>query len=193
MLFRSMVMNADPGAAWQMQEYRLEPVIYSFGSLEALIRSGVQGLKVHLEIDTGMHRLGFAPDDIHRLALLLREVESVIEVASVFSHLAASESKDSDDFTRGQLDIFALAAKTLEDVLGKSLLKHIENTGGILRFNDDRFSMVRLGIGLYGVDPRGGLGETELQPVTRMISTISQIQRVKAGEGVGYEIGRAHV
>ena len=181
-----MVMNADPGAAWQMQEYRLEPVIYSFGSLEALIRSGVQGLKVHLEIDTGMHRLGFAPDDIHRLALLLREVESVIEVASVFSHLAASESKDSDVFTRGQFDIFALAAKTLEEVLGKSLLKHIENTGGILRFNDDRFSMVRLGIGLYGVDPRGGLGETELQPVTRMISTISQIQQVKAGEGVGY-------
>jgi alanine racemase len=180
-----MVMNADGGAAWQMQEYQLEPVVYSFQSLEALIRSGVQGLKIHVEIDTGMHRLGFAPADMGELGLRIKDLDLAIEVASVFSHLAASETSESDNFTRGQLEVFSAAAAVLETGLGYTVLKHIENTGGILRFADARFTMVRLGIGLYGVDPRG-LGEAALQPVTRWVSTISQVQLVKAGEGVGY-------
>lgn len=181
-----MVMNADGGAVWQMQEYQLEPVIYSFQSLEALIRSGAQGLKLHVEIDTGMHRLGFAPDDMGELGLRIRDLDLDIEVASVFSHLAASETSGSDNFTLRQLDVFDAAASALEQGLGYTVLKHIENTGGILRFGDGRFTMVRLGIGLYGVDPRGGLGEADLQPVTRWVSTISQVQIVKAGDGVGY-------
>lgn len=180
-----MVMNADGGAAWQMQEYQLEPVVYSFPSLEALIRSGVQGLKIHVEIDTGMHRLGFAPADMGELGLRIKDLDLAIEVASVFSHLAASETSDSDNFTLGQLEVFSAAAAVLETGLGYTVLKHIENTGGILRFADARFTMVRLGIGLYGVDPRG-LVEAALQPVTRWVSTISQVQWVKAGEGVGY-------
>ena len=180
-----MVMNADGGAAWQMQEYQLEPVVYSFQSLEALIRSGVQGLKIHVEIDTGMHRLGFAPADMGELGLRIKDLDLAIEVASVFSHLAASETSDSDNFTLGQLEVFSAAAAVLETGLGYTVLKHIENTGGILRFADARFTMVRLGIGLYGVDPRG-LVEAALQPVTRWVSTISQVQWVKAGEGVGY-------
>ena len=180
-----MVMNVDSGAAWQLQEYGLEPVVYSFQSLEGLIRSGVQGLKIHIEIDTGMHRLGFAPDDMGELGVRIHDLSVDIEVASVFSHLAASESAGSDDFTGGQLDVFASAADVLEQGLGYTVLKHIENTGGILRFADARFTMVRLGIGLYGVDPRGVI-EAALQPVTRWVSTISQVQFVKAGEGVGY-------
>ena len=180
-----MVMNADGGAAWQMQEYQLEPVVYSFQSLEALIRSGVQGLKIHVEIDTGMHRLGFAPADMGELGLRIKDLDLAIELASVFSHLAASETSDSDNFTRDQLEVFSAAAAVLETGLGYTVLKHIENTGGILRFADARFTMVRLGIGLYGVDPRG-LGEAALQPVTRWVSTISQVQLVKASEGVGY-------
>jgi alanine racemase len=151
-----------------------------------LIRSGVQGLKLHVEIDTGMHRLGFAPGDMSELGLRIRDLDLDIEVASVFSHLAASETSDSDNFTLGQLEVFSAAAAVLETGLGYTVLKHIENTGGILRFADARFTMVRLGIGLYGVDPRGGLGEAALQPVTRWVSTISQVQIVKAGDGVGY-------
>ena len=180
-----MVMNVDSGAAWQLQEYGLEPVVYSFQSLEGLIRSGVPGLKIHIEIDTGMHRLGFASGDMGELGVRIRDLSVDIEVASVFSHLAASESAGSDDFTGGQLDVFASAADVLEQGLGYAVLKHIENTGGILRFADARFTMVRLGIGLYGVDPRGVI-EAALQPVTRWVSTISQVQLVKAGEGVGY-------
>lgn len=180
-----MVMNVDSGAAWQLQEFGLEPVVYSFQSLDGLIQSGVQGLKIHIEIDTGMHRLGFAPGDMGDLGIRIRDLSVDIKVSSVFSHLAASESAVSDDFTRGQLDVFSAAASALEQGLGYTVLKHIENTGGILRFGDNRFDMVRLGIGLYGVDPRG-MGEAALQPVTRWVSTISQVQLVKAGEGVGY-------
>ena len=178
-----MVMNVDAGAAWQLQEYGLEPVVFSLESLRGLLNSGVSGLRLHVEVDTGMHRLGFAAGEIEDLLAVL--AGSSFRVASVFSHLAASEDGDSDAFTRKQMDVFAGAAAVLEGGLGYGVLKHIENTGGILRFGDARFDMVRLGIGLYGVDPRGVVG-VGLQPVTRWVSTISQVQMVKAGEGVGY-------
>lgn len=178
-----MVMNVDAGAAWQLQEYGLEPVVFSMESLRGLKASAVSGLKLHVEVDTGMHRLGFAVSEIAEVAELLRG--SLFVVASVFSHLAASESNDSDEFTLKQMEVFEVAAAALEERLGYKVLKHIENTGGILRFGDARFDMVRLGIGLYGVDPRGVFG-VGLMPVTRWVSTISQVQMVKAGEGVGY-------
>ncbi len=178
-----MVMNVDAGAAWQLQEYGLEPVVFSMESVRGLMDSGVGGLRLHVEVDTGMHRLGFAAGDMEDLLGVL--AGSSFRVASVFSHLAASEDGDSDAFTAKQMDVFAGAAAVLEGGLGYGVLKHIENTGGILRFGDARFDMVRLGIGLYGVDPRGVVG-VGLQPVTRWVSTISQVQRVKAGEGVGY-------
>jgi alanine racemase len=130
-----------------------------------------------------MHRLGFAASEVRDVAELLRGSSFV--VASVFSHLAASEDGDSDAFTQKQMNVFSEAASALEEGLGYNVLKHIENTGGILRFGDARFDMVRLGIGLYGVDPRGEIG-AGLEPVTRWVSTISQVQRVKSGEGVGY-------
>ena len=178
-----MVMNVDAGAAWQLQEYGLEPVVFSLESLRGLLNSGVSGLRLHVEVDTGMHRLGFAAGEMEDLLAVL--AGSSFRVASVFSHLAASEDGDSDAFTAKQMDVFAGAAAVLEGGLGYGVLKHIENTGGILRFGDERFDMVRLGIGLYGVDPRGVVG-VGLQPVTRWVSTISQVQLVKAGEGVGY-------
>ncbi|MEY4464808.1 MAG: hypothetical protein RLZZ465_438 [Bacteroidota bacterium] len=178
-----MVMNVDAGAAWQLQEYGLEPVVFSMESVRGLMDSGVGGLRLHVEVDTGMHRLGFAAGEMEDLLGVL--AGSSFRVASVFSHLAASEDGESDAFTAKQMDVFAGAAAVLEGGLGYGVLKHIENTGGILRFGDTRFDMVRLGIGLYGVDPRGVVG-VGLQPVTRWVSTISQVQRVKAGEGVGY-------
>ncbi len=178
-----MVMNVDAGAAWQLQEYGLEPVVFSMESVRGLMDSGVGGLRLHVEVDTGMHRLGFAAGEMEDLLGVL--AGSSFRVASVFSHLAASEDGESDAFTVKQMDVFAGAAAVLEGGLGYGVLKHIENTGGILRFGDARFDMVRLGIGLYGVDPRGVVG-VGLQPVTRWVSTISQVQRVKAGEGVGY-------
>lgn len=178
-----MVMNVDAGAAWPLQEYGLEPVVFSLESLRGLMASGVLGLRLHVEVDTGMHRLGFGASEMGAVAELLRGSSFV--VASVFSHLSASEDGGADDFTGRQMDVFAQAAAVLEQGLGYGVLKHIENTGGILRFGDARFDMVRLGIGLYGVDPRGEMG-AGLEPVTRWVSTISQVQRVKAGEGVGY-------
>ena len=178
-----MVMNVDAGAAWQLQEYGLEPVVFSMESVRGLMDSGVGGLRLHVEVDTGMHRLGFAAGEMEDLLGVL--AGSSFRVASVFSHLAASEDGESDAFTAKQMDVFAGAAAVLEGGLGYGVLKHIENTGGILRFGDARFDMVRLGIGLYGVDPRGVVG-VGLQPVTRWVSTISQVQRVNAGEGVGY-------
>ena len=72
----------------------------------------------------------------------------------------------------------------MEALLGYSVWKHIGNTGGILRFAAAHFDMVRLGIGLYGVDPRG-IVNPQLQPVNRLVTKISQIRIVKAGEGVG--------
>ena len=169
-------------------QFDIETIICDVDTVKKLSEKANEHHKtvnVHLFIDTGMHRLGFAPADMGELGLRIKDLDLAIEVASVFSHLAASETSESDNFTLGQLEVFSAAAAVLETGLGYTVLKHIENTGGILRFADARFTMVRLGIGLYGVDPRG-LVEAALQPVTRWVSAISQVQLVKAGEGVGY-------
>ncbi len=211
-----MVMSSNASDIWILQEYGLEPVIYSKESLAGFIQSGINSISIHLEIDTGMHRLGFSPET---LLESVRMLPKGIRVASLFSHLSASEDASSDTFTRNQLDAFCKVAVEVEQLLGYSTLKHIQNTGAILRFYDPRFNAVRLGIGLYGIDPRGdgaenvtqnlkgdsqnqpqGSGQNQLrpnslngtqevvqlQPVARWLSTIIQIQKVAAGEGVGY-------
>jgi alanine racemase len=106
-------------------------------------------------------------------------------VASVFSHLSASEDPAHDEFTAQQIQKFQLAATGIESGLGYPVLKHILNSGGILRFPHAGMDMVRLGIGLYGVDPRPN-GGAQLRPVTSFYSSISQLRLVKAGDSVGY-------
>ena len=179
-----VVLNSDPGSFAVMADYDLEPEIYSFASLKnyaAEMRSrGITGAPVHLKMDTGMHRLGFAPEDLPELCAILK-AESAVKVRSIFSHLAASEDPAEDEFTRRQISTFTTMSHRIIDALGDTaILRHICNSAGIARFPEAHFDMVRLGVGLYGIE------NPELQVAATLKTQIVQIKDLTDGDTVGY-------
>ena len=183
------VMNAEPSAFDKLVKYKLEPVIYSFGLFDEFIKFAIQrdilNYPIHLKIDTGMHRLGFEGADINILDDLL-EKNKYVRVVSMFSHLAASEAAEHDDFTLQQIAQFKAAFTQIEEVLGYKVIKHILNTSGISRWPGAQFDMVRLGIGLYGVDAAIPEDENLLQPIATLKTNVSQVKKIPAGDSIGY-------
>jgi alanine racemase len=183
-----MVMNADEAGFDALINYHLEPEIYSFEMYSAfhqyLLQQGIQEFPVHLKFNTGMNRLGFEPGDADTLGKILSDHQTMA-VKSVFSHLVASESAEHDGFTHFQFTTFAALCAKMELLLGYPFIRHIANTGAIHRKPEYQFDMVRLGIGLYGVDSANGVG-MHLQTVATLKSTIAQVRKVKAGDTVGY-------
>jgi alanine racemase len=182
-----MVMNAGPADTQNLIEHALEPVIYSVeqvrGYIEALPEDVALG--VHLELDTGMHRLGLDSTDIPETLALLRSFKR-LRVNSVFSHLAVADDNEADVFTQRQIDNLSHLSQEIQSALDYPVSKHICNTAGILRFPNAHFDMVRLGLGMYGVNPVEGEG---LQLVPSLKSVVSQIRTVPSGEGVSYGLG----
>ncbi len=185
-----MVLNPQPESFKKLIDYKLEPEIYSLGLLKSLIKfihfndEPTKPLKIHLKLDTGMKRLGFIKEDVEELLNILHQ-ESCLEVASIFSHLAASDSKKHKDFTLEQINNFEHLSGTLIRQLKDKPLRHIANTAAISNYPQASYDMVRLGIGLYGIDFTDSHQE-ELQNVASLKTTISQIKKVKKGETVGY-------
>jgi alanine racemase len=181
-----IVMNPEFSSFNVLFENLLEPEVYSFRLLDAMIketeRRGITSYPIHIKIDTGMHRLGFQPEDIPEIGNRIKEQSGVV-VRTVFSHLAGSDSARLDDFTRQQFSKFEKAAAALENGLQQQVIKHILNSAGIERFPEHQMDMVRLGIGLYGVSASGQNG---LRNVSTLRTTILQIQQVPAGDSVGY-------
>ena len=170
-------------------KHRLEPEIFSMRSLNEIKKKVAEKnlpyrFKIHLKIDTGMNRLGFKPDDHNELLLALKDLGN-IEVASIFTHFAASEDSTHDEFTKKQLADFELRSSEICSVLGYKPLLHAANTGGIQRWKSAQFDMVRLGIGLYGVSAFAD-EQQKLLPVGELKTTLVQIKKVSAGESVGY-------
>ena len=182
-----MVMNPEENSFNALVQYNLEPEIFSFNILSSfenyLHASGIQYFPVHIKIDTGMHRLGFEQSDISDLAVHLAN-NNKIKVQSVFSHLAASNDKNFDAFTHKQAAIFLQCCEVLQNNLNYNFLKHIANTSAISN-PDLQMDMVRLGIGLYGIDSNASI-QKKLKNVSTLTSTIAQVKNVKAGESVGY-------
>lgn len=189
-----MVMNPEEGSLPSLIRHKLEPEIYSFHSLHRFVHAleiaGVSGpYPVHLKIDTGMHRLGFEPGDMDQLCNQLLSLPQ-LKLASVFTHLVASENEVHDSFTVTQLNLFNECSILIQQSTGFSFLRHALNTGGIQRFPSHQLDMVRLGIGLYGIAPHES-DQQELKNVTTLRTVISQIKLIKTGESVGY--GRSFV
>ena len=184
-----MVMNPEKIAMEKMLRFDLEPEVYNFRTLDFLIEElaenpDIPQVYIHLEVDTGMHRLGFLESDLPELVRILK-TEKRIKVRSVFSHLAGSEDPSLDDFTRLQIENFTKMSKFLMQELNYPILRHILNSAGVSRFPEAQLDMVRIGIGLYGV----GFNESEqkfLQNVSTLKSTISQIKTILPNETVGY-------
>jgi alanine racemase len=184
-----VVLNAEQSAFDKLVEFKLHPVIYSFGLFDDFIkfvqRNDILNYPVHLKIDTGMHRLGFESVDIDMLCDLLEE-NKYVRIVSAFSHLAASEAPEHDEFTQSQISKFEKATSEIETCLGYTVIKHLCNTSGITRWPIAQFDMVRLGIGLYGIDAAVPADDMALQPITSLKTSISQVKKVVAGDTVGY-------
>ncbi len=182
-----MVMSPESNAFEKIISNCLEPEIYSIQILKSFINhlklNGVKQYPIHLKLDTGMHRLGFESADVESIIDLLND--ETIKVRSVFTHLAASESIEHDGFTKEQLNKFDKMYASLRNNLHYDTLRHVANTAAILRFPESHYEMVRLGIGLYGVENVGNF-EHELQRVAELKTTVTQVRKVMKGESIGY-------
>ncbi|HMR83379.1 MAG TPA: alanine racemase [Niabella sp.] len=182
-----MVLNPEENAFDAITDNYQQPVVFSFKQLAAfqkhIQQAGLKNYPIHIEVETGMNRLGFNIADIKKLGKLLKD-NSLIHVQSVFSHLAASEDEVEDAFTLGQYELLLQAAKELEAVIGYTFLKHIANSSAIVRFPLLQMDMVRLGIGLYGIG--GKRAGNKLQPALTLRSTVAQVKQLKKGDTVSY-------
>ena len=183
-----LVLNPEVSSFETLVSYRLEPELYSFRILNAftdfIAEEDFKEYAVHIKLDTGMHRLGFMDTEVEELSYFL-SVHPVLKVQSVLSHLAASESEVHKDYTLHQIRLFEDLTKKLRTALGYDFIRHIANTSAITQYPQAQFDMVRLGIGLYGIESvlreRGAL-----QNVVTLKTTISQIKKLKKGDTIGY-------
>jgi alanine racemase len=180
-----MVMNPEINGFEALESYNLEPELYSFEILQSFEKycrqQGISQYPIHIKLDTGMHRLGFESFDADALGTWLVEQQTLV-VKSMFTHLVAAENPAQDSFTTQQATTFSNVCASIERKIGYSFIKHAANTAGILRHPNYHFDMVRLGIGLYGLEG-GGL---PIIPATTLKTTIAQTRAVKAGDTVGY-------
>ena len=182
-----MIMNPEMTAFKTMFDYDLEPEVYSFRLMDALIRAaekqGITGWPVHIKLDTGMHRLGFDPEkDIDEVIRRLKNQNAIIP-RSVFSHFVGSDSDDFDHFSAQQFEKFDKASRKLQSAFSHKILRHMDNSAAIEHFPERQMDMCRLGLGLYGVDPRDN---RMLHTVSTLKTTILQLRHVPKDETVGY-------
>ena len=182
-----MIMNPEMTSFKTMFEYELEPEVYSFRLLDALIKAarkeGITGYPVHIKLDTGMHRLGFNTSlDIEKLIDILHHQQAVVP-RSVFSHFVGSDSANFDEFSALQFERFDKASKRLQAAFPHKILRHMDNSAGIEHFPERQLDMCRLGIGLYGVD---SIDNRILNTVSTLKTTILQLRHVPKEETVGY-------
>lgn len=185
-----MVMNAMPNSYEALRQHDLEPEIFSRKSMQEWISfldsapSADAAPAIHLKLDTGMHRLGFTEEDYDWLEETLSR-NPTVRVASIFSHLVGADEGEHNPFSHLQYERFRKGTDFLEGVIGHPVLKHLLNSAGIIRFPEYRLDMVRLGIGLYGVEATRQKQE-KLQTVSTLKASVSQIKSIPAGDTVGY-------
>ena len=182
-----IIMNPEMTAFKTMFDYDLEPEVYSFRLMDALVKAaekeGITGFPVHIKLDTGMHRLGFDPkNDIDEVIDRLRRQSAIIP-RSVFSHFVGSDSDDFDRFSARQFELFDEASKKLQGAFDHKILRHICNSAGIEHFPERQLDACRLGLGLYGIDSRDN---HILNTVSTLKTTILQLRHVPKEETVGY-------
>lgn len=182
-----IVMNPEPSSFSTLFDNKLEPEVYSFSMLRRLVgaatREGITDYPVHIKIDTGMHRLGFTPQEVPALIEEIKQ-QNALTPRSVFSHFVGSDSQVFDSFSQEQIKRFEQASTMLQSAFKHKILRHICNSAGAERFTDVQYDAVRLGIGLYGISPIGG--EHTLRPISTLKTIILQIHDVPATETVGY-------
>ena len=182
-----MIMNPEMTAFKKMFDYGLEPEVYNFKLLDALIKAaekeGITNMPIHIKLDTGMHRLGFNPEtDVPELINRLKN-QNALMPRSIFSHFVGSDDDSFDDFSEYQFNLFDKASKQIQAAFPHKILRHICNSAGIEHFPERHLDMVRLGLGLYGINSRNN---KTIHNVSTLKTTLLQIRDVPAGDTVGY-------
>lgn len=186
-----MVMNPRSDNYFVMFNNRLEPEIYSFELLDEIIKAaeecGMKQYPLHIKIDTGMHRLGFMPDELQEVARRINATDAVA-ASSVFSHLATADCPDQDDYTTMQLELFDYASEAFIKQFDYPVRRHLLNSAGIVRFGRTKYAydMVRLGISLYGIGTIDQAKELQLKPASALYTSIINLRTHEAGSSVGY-------
>ncbi len=187
-----MVMNPEEESFDDIIRYGLEPDIYSFRIFRAFNETAklfcreVEKVPVHIELDTGMHRLGFMQDELDEMISLFCSPDCVLQVRSIFSHFACADDPAMDAFTHGQIDKFIAWSNHIKTGLQQpDIMCHICNSSGIARFPEAQMDMVRLGIGLYGIAPEEEV-QAHLTPVSRLKTRVSQVKNIPTGDSVSY-------
>ena len=182
-----MIMNPETTSFKMLFDYSLEPEVFSFDLLEQLIyaaeKEGITNFPIHIKLDTGMHRLGFNPEkDMPRLIERLSRQTALVP-CSVFSHFVGSDGDEFDAFSHRQFDLFDRASRQLQAAYSHKIIRHICNSAGIEHFPEYHLDMVRLGLGLYGINARNN---HILNNVATLKTTILQIRDVPKGDSIGY-------
>ena len=182
-----MIMNPEMTSFKTLFDYDLEPEVYSFRLLDALVKAaqkeGITGFPVHIKLDTGMHRLGFDPQkDMDELIKRLKHQNAIIP-RSVFSHFVGSDADSFDEFSARQFALFDEGSKKLQAAFSHKIIRHMDNSSGIEHFPERQMDMCRLGLGLYGINPRTN---KTINNISTLKTTILQLRNVPAGDTVGY-------
>ncbi|MFK7954000.1 MAG: alanine racemase [Ekhidna sp.] len=177
-----MVMNPHIDSYSLFEEYQLRAAIFSIHHLKRLISDTKITPYIHIKIDSGMHRLGFDPNEIPALLEILRD-NPTVKVEGIFTHFSSSDMESEDNYTHSQAEIFSNAYDSISKAIGFQPTKHALNSSGIVRFPEYHFDMIRLGIGLHGFDPTGNL---HLRLASQLETFISQVRNLKEGDTVGY-------
>ena len=182
-----MVLNPVEESFDLLYQYQLEPVVFSpefFRKLGNFARNQGLPLSIHLDLDTGMNRLGFEQAQVEELNDLLLAFPE-LKVASLYTHLVGADEEAHHDFSVQQLQLFMKMSEAIGSKLGYQPLRHALNSAGIVRYPDFQLDMVRLGIGLYGVEVTGK-HDSSLKAVSNLKTTISQVKTLAPGTTVGY-------
>ena len=188
-----LVMNADEEGFTDIIQYGLEPAIFSYKMMDqfvkALIMENIEQYPVHLKFDTGMRRLGFAPEEVEKVVELF-QAQPEIKLKSVYSHLADSDNLEDTSYSLKQISIFEKICGYLSMQLNYNFDRHLLNTEGISRFPEADYEMVRLGIGIYGYSSNTQI-QNKLQAAVSWKSIVSQVKTIYKNESVGY--GRKYI
>jgi alanine racemase len=153
-------------------------------------RAAGRAARLHVKVDTGLGRNGAQPHSLPGLADRLAglQKEGLVEVEGVMSHLAVADDVSRATETDAQRDTFLASIEVLEAAGVRPRVRHLANTAATLTRPDLRFDMVRVGIGLYGLNPLLSGKETvpDLRPAMTLRARLSHVKELPAGHGISY-------
>jgi len=180
-----LLLSEPPIAdAAEIVRWGLTPTIYHREFAEALAELTSRPIPIHVKVDTGMNRVGATPENAVDLAQRITK-DSRLVLEGVWTHLAVAD--EDDPFTQIQIDRYRAVIDELAELGIDIPIRHAANTAGAIRFPEARFDMVRIGLGIYGINPAPGVvPDIGLRPVMRIVSAVSMVRRYPPGTRPSY-------